>query len=130
LLQAAIAAEHARAATPRQTHWSRIAELYDALQMMQPSSVIALNRAAAIAMARGCEEGLALMDGLGRSGELERYHLYHAARADLLRRLGRKAEAADAYRGALGLTTNRAERLYLERRLREVSGGGSNSVAG
>ncbi len=121
LLQAAIAAEHARAATPDETNWARIADLYGALQRIQPSAVIALNRAAAVAMAEGCEQGLALMDGLGGSGELDRYHLYHAARADLLRRLGRNDQAAEAYRTALRLVTNQAERRYLERRLSEVS---------
>ncbi len=123
LLQAAIAAEHAQASKPEETIWSRIAILYGALQRIQPSPVIALNRAAAIAMAHGYGQGLALMDDLGQSGELDRYHLYHAARADLLRRLGRKDEAAEAYRAALGLATNQAERKYLERRLAEVSVG-------
>lgn len=119
-MQAAIAAEHARAATAEETNWARIADLYGALQRIQPSAVIELNHAAAVAMADGCEQGLALMDELGGSGELDRYHLYHAARADLLRRLGRNDEAAEAYRTALGLATNLAERRYLERRLGEV----------
>ncbi|MDA1311828.1 MAG: RNA polymerase sigma factor [Acidobacteria bacterium] len=122
LLQAAIAAEHARAAKAQKTDWSRIAILYGALQRIQPSPVIALNRAVAVAMAYGYEQGLALMDELRQAGELDHYHLYHAARADLLRRLGRKDEAAAAYRVALRLATNQAERRYLERRLSDVSG--------
>ncbi len=121
LLQAAIAAEHARAQTADETDWSRIAAFYGALQRMQPSPVITLNRAAAVAMAQGCERGLALMDELGQSGELDRYHLFHAARADLLRRLERNAEAADCYRRALEFATNEAERKYLGRRLQEVT---------
>jgi RNA polymerase sigma-70 factor (ECF subfamily) len=122
LLQAAIAAEHARARTANDTDWSRIAAFYGALQRIQPSPVIALNRAAAVAMAEGCERGLELMDELGRSGELDRYHLFHAARADLLRRLKRNGESADSYRRAFELATNEAERKYLDRRLREVTG--------
>lgn len=121
LLQAAIAAEHARAPTADDTNWNRIAAFYGALQRMQPSPVIALNRAAAVAMAEGCERGLEMMNELGQSGELDRYHLFHAARADLLRRLERKAEAADSYRRASGLATNEAERKYLNRRLQEVT---------
>lgn len=121
VLQAAIAAEHARAPTAHHTDWARIVTLYDTLYEIHPSAVVALNRAAAIAMASGCERGLALIDDLGHSGQLDGYHLYDAARADLLRRLGRNAEAASAYRAALELVTNQAERQYLERRLAEVS---------
>lgn len=122
LLQAVIGAEHARAETADDTDWGRIATFYGALQRIQPSPVIALNRAAAVAMGEGCERGLALMDELRQSGELDRYHLFHAARADLLRRLKRNAEAADSYRRALELATNEAERNYLGRRLQEVTG--------
>lgn len=128
LLQAAIAAEHARASTAQETNWERIVSLYDALHRIHPSAVVALNRAAAVAMASGYEQGLALIDELGGSGELNGYYLYDAARADLLRRLGRKEEAAIAYRAALELATNQAERKYLERRLGEVASGGSDWV--
>jgi RNA polymerase sigma-70 factor (ECF subfamily) len=90
---------------------------------MSPSPVIELNHAVAVAMSEGLEEGLRLIDRLGESGRLDGYHLYHAARADLLRRLGRNHEAADAYRGALALATNEMERAYLQKRLGEVGGG-------
>ena len=122
LLQAAIAAEHARAPKAADTEWSRIAALYAVLERIQPSPVIALNRAAAVAMAEGCERGLELIDELAQSGELDRYHLFHAARADLLRRLGRNPEASNSYRRALELATNAAERKYLNRRMQEVTG--------
>jgi RNA polymerase sigma-70 factor, ECF subfamily len=119
-LQAAIAAVHAEAATPEETDWSRIVEVYDALLLIQPSPVVELNRAVAVAMAEGPERGLELMDRL--APDLRAYHLFHAARADLLRRLRRREEAAGAYRQALGLTSNEIEREYLRRRLREVEG--------
>jgi RNA polymerase sigma-70 factor, ECF subfamily len=115
-LQAAIAAEHAAPATD----WSRVAALYGRLAYLQPTPVIELNRAVAVAMAEGPEEGLKLMAGL-EGGLLEGYHLLHAARADLLRRLGRAPEAAEAYRRAHELTENPAERALMERRLRELS---------
>ena len=117
-LQAAIAAEHARAATPEATDWARIAELYDLLARVAPGPVVELNRAAAVAMAEGEERGLELMAGL--DDELAGYHLLHAARADLLRRLGRDEEAAAAYAAALDLARQPAERAFLERRLGEV----------
>ena len=117
-LQAAIAAEHARAATPEATDWARIAELYGLLARVAPGPVVELNRAAAVAMAEGEERGLELMAGL--DDELAGYHLLHAARADLLRRLGRDEEAAAAYAAALELTRQPAERAFLERRLGEV----------
>jgi len=110
LLQAAIAAEHARG----QTDWRRVARLYDELAARQPSPVVELNRAVALAMSEGPERGLELIDGIERLG---RYHLLHAARADLLRRLGRRDESRAAYRRALELTSNPAERAFLERRL-------------
>jgi RNA polymerase sigma-70 factor (ECF subfamily) len=117
-LQAAIAAEHAAAATPEQTDWERIAMLYGALAVLTPSPVIELNRAVAVAMAEGPERGLELVE---RIAGLDGYHLLHATRADLLRRLDRRDQAKGAYRRALELATNETERAFLERRLREVS---------
>ncbi|MCE9659358.1 MAG: RNA polymerase sigma factor [Burkholderiales bacterium] len=116
-LQAAIAALHAQAARAEATDWQQIALLYAGLLSEQPSPVVELNAAVALAMARGPEHGLARIDRLDREGELADYHLLPAARADLLRRLGRGAEAAASYRAALALVRNPAERLYLERRL-------------
>ncbi len=115
-LQAMIAAEHAADATD----WGRIATLYGLLAEVEPSPVVELNRAVAVAMADGPERGLELIDAL-EDARLERYHLMHAARADLLRRLDRRDEAAEAYRRAHELTDNPAERAFLERRLRELS---------
>ena len=120
-LQAAIAALHDEAATAGDTDWRQIATLYRALRAVAPSPVVELNLAAAVAMADGPAVGLAMMDGIAASGELERYPYLHAARADLLRRLGRWSEAETAYRRALGLTANGIERAYLERRLVEVA---------
>jgi RNA polymerase sigma-70 factor (ECF subfamily) len=119
-LQGAIAALHARAPRPEDTDWPQIAALYDRLAESSPSPVVELNRAVAIAMADGPERGLALFVPL--EGELDGYHLFHAARADLFRRLDRNEEAAAAYRRALELVTNREQRSYLERRLAEVTG--------
>ena len=116
-LQAAIAALHAEARGFGETDWRQIVALYDELALRAPSPVIELNRAAAIAMADGPERGLALIDGL----ELPRYHLFHSARADLLRRLERYEEAADAYRAALRLDPPARDRRYLERRLAGVT---------
>jgi RNA polymerase sigma-70 factor (ECF subfamily) len=115
-IEAAIAAEHARDATD----WRRIVALYDALLQAHPSPVVELNRAVAVAMADGPEDGLELIDALVGRGELTDYHLLHAAAADFLRRLGRPGDAARAYRHALGLATNQAERELLERRLYEL----------
>jgi RNA polymerase sigma-70 factor, ECF subfamily len=129
-LQAAIAAVHCRAARPEDTDWSQIVRLYDRLERLEPSPVVSLNRAAAVAMVDGPRAALALVDGLAAGGELERYHLLHAARADLLRRLGSLKEAAKSYAQALALVTNDAERRFLERRLREVSAGAYASRAG
>ncbi len=117
-LQAAIAALHARAATPDETDWRQIAALYAALEEMTGSPVVSLNKAVAVAMVSGPDAGLAAVE---RVQGLEDYHLLHAARADLLRRLERHAEAAVAYRRALELATNPVERAYLERRLAEVA---------
>jgi RNA polymerase sigma-70 factor, ECF subfamily len=115
-LQAGIAAEH----VGERTDWERVAALYARLAEMDPSPVVELNRAVAVAMAEGPERGLELIAGL-EGGLLERYHLLHAARADLLRRLDRAPEAAEAYRRARELTENPAERAFLERRLRELN---------
>jgi RNA polymerase sigma-70 factor (ECF subfamily) len=117
-LQAAIAAVHAEAATPADTDWEQIAALYGRLLAVAPSPVVELNRAVAVAMAAGPERGLELVDAVQG---LDRYHLLHAARADLLRRADRPREAAAAYERALALATNAAERRYLERRLGEVA---------
>ena len=118
-LQAAIAAVHAQAARPEDTDWRQIAALYGELARAQPTPVVELNRAVAVAMAEGPDAGLALIDGV--AGALEGYHLLHAARADLLRRGGRADEAARAYRRALALAANGAERAFLERRLAELA---------
>jgi RNA polymerase sigma-70 factor (ECF subfamily) len=116
-LQAAIAALHARAERARDTDWRQIAALYGGLLQEQPGAVVELNAAVAVAMAEGAERGLAWIERLADHEQLAGYHLVAAARADLLRRLGRHDEAARAYREALALVRNRAERLYLERRL-------------
>jgi RNA polymerase sigma-70 factor, ECF subfamily len=122
-LEAAIAALHDEAATPAETDWPQIAMLYAELANRAPSPVVELNRAVAIAMADGPESGLSLMDRLAASGALDAYPYLHAARADLLRRIGRRDEAAVAYRRARELTANAAERAFLERRLDEVAEG-------
>ncbi len=119
-LQAAIAAVHARATSPADTDWPQIAGLYELLLGRHPSPVVALNRAVAVAMARGPETGLALVDELAAEGSLAGYHLLWSARADLLRRLGRRDEAAGAYREALKRVEVEAERRFLERRLGEL----------
>jgi RNA polymerase sigma-70 factor (ECF subfamily) len=119
-LQGAIAALHANAKTAKDTDWPQVARLYDALLRTHASPVIEVNRAVAVAMARSLEEGLALLDELERRAELEEFHLLPAARADLLRRLGRKTEAEEAYRRALALATNDIERRFLRRRLAEI----------
>jgi RNA polymerase sigma-70 factor (ECF subfamily) len=119
-LQAAIAAVHCRAATPAETDWPEILRLYDRLARVHPSPVVELNRAAAVAMVRGPEMALALIDGIEASGDLDDHHLMHSARADMLRRLGRFAEAAASYSRALELAGSAGERRFLEGRLREV----------
>jgi RNA polymerase sigma-70 factor (ECF subfamily) len=116
-LQAAIAALHGEAESPEATDWPQIAALYGELARIHPSPVVQLNGAVAIGMSEGPRRGLALIDELGAVGELDRYHLFHAARADMLRRLGSFEAAADAYRRALALMANGVERAYLERRL-------------
>jgi RNA polymerase sigma-70 factor (ECF subfamily) len=120
-VQAAIAACHATAADAAGTDWPQIAALYGRLVRLVPSPVVELNRAVAVGMADGPAAGLALVGALAASGELEGYHLLPATRADLLRRLGRTGEAAEAYREALGLAATDAERRYLGRRLAEVT---------
>jgi RNA polymerase sigma-70 factor (ECF subfamily) len=120
-IQAAIAAEHARASTASSTDWGRVVELYDLLQRADPSPVVDLNRAVAIAMRDGPEAGLVLIDELMTRGGLDRHHLAHAARADLLRRIGKNAEGAEAYAHALELVGQQPERRFLERRLAEVA---------
>jgi RNA polymerase sigma-70 factor (ECF subfamily) len=119
-LQAAIAAVHAEARTPEATDWRQICALYAALLAMQPSPVIELNRAAAVAMHEGPAAGLSLIDALLGRGELRDYYLAHAARADLYRRLGRREESRAAYAQAHALAKSEPEQRYLEKRLREL----------
>ena len=117
-LQAAIAALHCQAARAAETDWPQIVRLYDLLERLQPSPIVSLNRAAAVAMADDPQAGIALMNLL--AVDLDDYHLFHAARADLLRRVSSFTEAAKSYKRALALVTNDSERRFLERRLREV----------
>ncbi|NJL66623.1 MAG: RNA polymerase sigma factor [Microcoleus sp. SM1_3_4] len=117
-VQAAIAALHCRAARAEETDWPQIVGLYNLLERLQPSPIVSLNRAVAIAMVEGPQTAIALLDAIGP--ELDSYHLFHAARADLLRRIGASAEAAQSYERALALVTNDSERRFLDRRLREV----------
>jgi RNA polymerase sigma-70 factor (ECF subfamily) len=112
---------HAQAPSTEATDWAEIAALYDVLLRLEPSPVVELNRAAAVAMRDGAESGLALVDAILARGELGDYHLAHAARADLCRRLGRREEARASYRRALELTRQDAERRFLERRLAELA---------
>lgn len=121
-VQAAIAAVHCRAARAEDTDWAQIVKLYDMLQQLQPSPIVQLNRAVAVAMAQGPRTGLQLIDGLAASNDLEDYHLLHAARADFLRRMADFPEAEKSYQRALELATNESERRYLQRRLKEVRG--------
>jgi RNA polymerase sigma-70 factor, ECF subfamily len=121
LLQAAIAGVHAAAESFEATDWAQIVILYGLLYERAPSPVIELNRAAALAMRDGPEVGLALMDRLMAEPNLERFHLLHAARADLFRRMGRREEAARCYQRALELQQSAPERRYLEKRLAEVA---------
>jgi RNA polymerase sigma-70 factor (ECF subfamily) len=119
-IQAAIAAEHCRARRPEDTDWRRILSLYDLLVQQQPSPVVSLNRAVAVAMVHGPDRALALMDTLAAAGDLDGYHLLYAARADMFRRRGSWEEAQENYRRALSLALNESERRFLERRLREL----------
>jgi RNA polymerase sigma-70 factor, ECF subfamily len=128
-LQAAIAAEHCRATRAEDTDWRRIVQLYDLLERVQPSPVVSLNRAVAIAMANTAADGLAIVNNLSASGDLGDYHLLHATRADLLRRSGAFKEAASSYESALELVTNESERRFLARRLREVQSAAQSASA-
>ena len=129
-LQAAIAALHAQSSHPEQTDWRQIAALHAALMEHSASVVVALNHAVAVAMSEGLERGLALIDELGAAsgGELDSYYLFHAARADLLRRLGRREQALEAYNRVLALTANAVERRYLRRRMAELAQKTSSAV--
>ncbi|HEU4477344.1 MAG TPA: RNA polymerase sigma factor [Pyrinomonadaceae bacterium] len=119
-IQAAIAAVHCRARHADETDWREIVALYDLLVHVQPSSIVSLNRAVAVAMVDGPAAALKLIDELSADGNLDQYHLLHAARADLLRRLGSNKDAAESYKRALELVTNDSERRFLGRRLDEV----------
>ncbi len=119
-IQAAISAVHCQAARAEDTDWAQIVRLYDVLERLQPSPVVSLNRAVAVAMANGPEVALEIIDGLAASSDLDSDQACYAARADLLRRMGSFAEAAKSYQRALQLVTNDSERRFLERRLREV----------
>ena len=118
-LQAAIAAVHCQALRSEDTDWPQILRLYDQLERLQPSPIVSLNRAVAVAMVNGPEAGLRIIDSLA-VGDLQNYHLLHAARADFLRRLGSREQAATSYRRALSLVSNDSERRFLDRRLREM----------
>jgi len=120
-LEAAISAEHCKASRPQDTDWRQIVGYYTLLEQVTGSPVVSLNRAVAVAMANGPREGLALIESLATSGDLDDYHLLHAARADLLRRSGSFGEAAKSYKRALELVTNDSERRFLEKRLKEVT---------
>jgi RNA polymerase sigma-70 factor, ECF subfamily len=120
-LQAAIAREHVRAASPADTDWPAIVALYDDLAAVAPSPVVDLNRAVAVSMRDGPAAGLSLLDGLAREPALAAYHLLPAARADMLRRLGRREEALADYRRALDLAPGGADRAFLSRRCAELS---------
>jgi RNA polymerase sigma-70 factor, ECF subfamily len=124
LLQAAIAAVHARAGRKEDTNWAEIVRLYAQLESIEPSPIVALNRAVAVAMVDGPAAGLAVVDAIAKDGALDEYHLLYAARADFLRRLGALPAAAENYRRALELVGNDSERRFLERRLRELRGSG------
>jgi RNA polymerase sigma-70 factor (ECF subfamily) len=122
-LQAAIAALHCQAPAPESTDWPQIARLYELLQAVQPSPIVALNHAVAIAMAEGPQSGLARIKELSARGDLDGYHLLYAARADLQRRSGSLKEAAANYKRAIALTSNDGERRFLQRRIEEVTRG-------
>ena len=128
-IQAAIAALHCRAPRAEDTDWPNILHLYEVLEQVQPSPVVLLNRAVAVLMVDGPKAALDIVDTPGATEDLHQYHLLHAVRADLLRRLGSFAEAASSYRRALSLVTNESERRFLERRLSEVESAESSLVA-
>ncbi len=123
-LQAAIAAVHCQASLPKETDWPQILQLYMRLERVQPSPIVSLNRAVAVAMTEGLQPALTLINSLATSGDLENYYLFHAAKADLLRRNGAAAEASKSYERALELVTNESERRFLQRRLNEVASTG------
>jgi RNA polymerase sigma-70 factor (ECF subfamily) len=125
-IQAAIASVHCKAARAEDTDWPQILALYDLLEQLQPSPVVSLNRAVAVAMLRGARPALELIDALVATNELDGYYLLHSTRADLLRRLGSQQEAATSYTRALALVTNESERRFLQLRLREVQSERSN----
>ena len=129
-LQAAIAAVHAEAKRADETDWHQIVALYEELLRITSSPVVALNHAAAVAMSEGCERGLSFIESAGAGGKLENYYLFHASRADLLRRLNRLPEARAAYERALSLTTNHVEQNYIRRRLEELTNAGGVGYAG
>ena len=126
-LQAAIAALHAKANSAEATDWRQIAALYGELARFVPSPVVELNRAVAVAMSQDWSAGLAMMDRLGETGDLDGYYLFHSARGEILRRMGENRRAAEAYRLAMPLVTNAAERRYIERRLAEVETGSGST---
>jgi RNA polymerase sigma-70 factor (ECF subfamily) len=119
-LQAGIAAVHAKAESVAATDWGQIVALYDQLVRIQPSPVVQLNRAVAIAMRDGPEAGLTHIDAVLEDGELENYYLAHSARADMCRRLGRTTEARSSYEKALALTQQEPERQFLQERIRQL----------
>jgi len=121
-IQAAIGAVHAQAPSATATDWAQIAALYDVLLRAEPSPVVELNRAVAIAMRDGPSAGLALIDAIFTRGDLQKYHLAHSARADLCRRLGRTEDARVSYEWALSLTQQEPEQRFLKRRLSELHG--------
>jgi RNA polymerase sigma-70 factor (ECF subfamily) len=125
-LQAAIAAVHAEAKTASETDWRQIVALYAELRRISRSPIVALNHAAAVAMSEGCELGLRLVEAAGASGKLDHYYFFHAARADLLRRLGRTLESQKAYTRALQLTENQVEQRYIRRRMAEAQKNGKS----
>jgi RNA polymerase sigma-70 factor (ECF subfamily) len=129
-VEAAISALHCEAARAEDTDWPQIVRLYDVLERLQPSPIVSLNRAVAVAMVEGPLPALTLIDRLAATGELHAYHLLHAARADLLRRIGSSVEAAASYERALALVNNESERRFLERRLREMQSLVSRSSSG
>ena len=120
-LEAAISAEHCKASRPEDTNWLQIVSFYNMLEQLTGSPIVALNRAVAVAMSDGPEPAIQIINSLAASGDLDQYHLLHAARADLLRRMGSMSESAKSYRRALELVTNESERRFLERRLAEVT---------
>jgi RNA polymerase sigma-70 factor (ECF subfamily) len=119
-LQAAIAALHVEASEPAATDWAQIVALYDVLARLEPSPVVELNRAVAVAMRDGAEAGLTLIEEILERGDLRNYHLAHSTRAELYRRLGRTGEARVCYEAAIELTKQEPERRFLQRRLEEI----------